>query len=99
MSAAPLSSLRAAPPSPPALSHCSAAAGDADWARPLPAGPWHSLALAAAEQAAAASGPSGGAAGDAHSPRRALPGLLSRPRAGAAPGLAGPRPGGAALPA
>lgn len=73
--------------------------GDAGWARPLPAGPWHSLAPAAAEQAAAASGPSGGTAGDARSPRRAPPGLLSRPRAGAAPGRAGPRPGGAALPA
>lgn len=50
-------------------------------------------------QAAAASGPSGGAAGDALSPRRAPPGLLSRtpsyppPRAGAAPGRGRAAPG------
>lgn len=70
--------------------------GDAGWARPLPAGSWHSLAPAAAEQAAAASGPSGGKAGDARSLRRAPPGLLSRPRAGVAPGRAAPGRGGAA---
>lgn len=53
--------------------------GDAGWARPLLPAP-HSLAPAAAKQAATASGPSGGLAGDARSPRRAPRDPLSCPQ-------------------